>query len=128
MHSWGDEWFEENEVEFDKVVSWFSINARRWGRLGGQIKEKFGTLRFYVTFHYQFHDLVHPGYVYSRWPKWLWVLDLKITGSYFYTPIRTLIHRYQTFVYKLLYKLAVKKWPHFKDEILCYADYPEFLM
>jgi hypothetical protein len=33
----------------------------------------------------------------------------------------------QEVLYTLIYKLAIKKWPHLKTEIVCAADYPELL-
>lgn len=34
---------------------------------------------------------------------------------------------YQRFIYRLAYKQAIKKWPDLKDEILCCADWEEYL-
>jgi hypothetical protein len=126
MHHWDD----------DKL-DWAGINgacdilystSRRWGRLGGQVKEKFGTVRFYASFgHLSLHTLIYPGYVYSQFPKWLWRLDIYITGPILDKLFGRLFVWWQTKVYRYAYKKALKAYPHLREEILCAADYRELL-
>lgn len=123
-HCWGDDWKYWDDL--NEVVGWMWTNSRRWGRIGGDIKEKYGTLRFYVKFHSMFQDLFYPGYCRNMWPNWAFRLDMAVYMSK-YNPIRWLIQKYQFWVYKLLYRRAVAKWPHISDEIVCDADVPELL-
>lgn len=122
MHSWGD-----------KGVDWKGINdaaeylgayCRKWGRLGGQTKEKYGTVRFYARFgHLCLHTLIYPGYVHSRFPSWLWRLDIKLNSLY--DLFEGLFEWWQKKVYSKAYINACNKWPHLQEEILSCADYPE---
>ena len=126
MHSWGE-----------KDVDWEGINdaaeflgmyfkKRRLPVL--QVKEKFGTVRVYchmgVTL---FYFLWHPGDSFYRWTGWRGFLDYKVG----YHVLRFLnwlcIYKWHTKVYREGYRLAVEKWPHLKEEILCAADWDEYL-
>lgn len=127
MHQWGDKWFEEFGSQLDQAVDFVSTYCRRYGRFGGQTKEKFGTLRFYVMFHYGIHDLFYPGYYFIQWGKILSTLDNKIYRTKFFNPIRNVIRKYQTFVYTRAYKLAARKWPAIKTEIYVMADCHDLL-
>lgn len=123
-HNWGDSWPFWNDL--DKCIDfvwWFSTKI---GRFGGQTKEKFGSLRFYVMFHYQLHDLFYPGHYYIRWGKFGQFLDSIYTKPFF-NPIRRLICVYQEQIYKLIYWIAVRRWPHIMDEIVNSCDYDELL-
>lgn len=138
-HEWGDDW--EYWDDLDAAVTFVHNYCKKWGRFSGQSKEKFGTLRFYCNFHHQLHDLIWPGHPWLRyehdywWPnKWMcktfgkklkW-FDFNIYIKYFGWVIRS-IRWWQTKVYTRAYKLAVKKWPHIKEEICCCADFDELL-
>lgn len=99
MHKWGS-----------PGVDWKGINDaayelatffRRWGRmhvLG--YKEKWGEVRVSVALGY--------------WGVPLWVNKLVVP--------------YHEFIYRLGYKMAIKKRPHLTDEIIEGADYPELLI
>lgn len=128
MARWGDE-----------NVDWEGINNAaqfihdfcvRWGRLGGDYKEKYGTVRFYAKFGcYSLFSITHPGYVsyYSTWP-WFAKFDLRYGNKFvYYTGIQLFFNTIQPLVYRQAYKRAVKKWPHLRTEILCAADYSELL-
>jgi len=59
MHDWGEKDFDwggladATHIVHDTCV--------RWGRLGGQAKEKFGQLRFYAGFgNLSLHSLMYP--------------------------------------------------------------------
>lgn len=128
MHQWGDPNVDWNGI--NNAAIYIETFCRRWGRLGGHSKEKYGTVRFYVNFGARsFLSLTHPGYVHYRpYPKWLTTLDiyygdkiLKYSGLYF------LFSKLQPFIYSLAYHRALKKWPHLRAEILCDADYPELI-
>ena len=126
MHQWGDEWFEKHGESLDAAVMYLARFAKRWGRLGGQAKEKFGTLRFYAKFHSQLHDLVYVGHYYIRWGRFGQALD-SIYMRKFFNPVRSAIAWYQIKIYRAAYKSTLKKFPHLRMEILCDADYDEFL-
>lgn len=121
----------------DEGVDWEGINdaadfiadyCKKWGRLGGQSKEKFGTVRFYAMFGLSLHSLFYPGHYYYRWPKWVTTFDL-----YAFTPIceklgiHKLWNKWQKKVYSDAYLKAIHKWPHLRAEILCGADHVELV-
>ena len=125
MHSWGDE-----NVDWAGIGDSCDIlyKCKTWGRLGGQIKEKYGTVRFYASFgHLSLHTLIYPGHYYIRFPEWLYQLDNKI-----FTPILNfffgkLFFWWQKKVYSHYYHVCLKKYPHLAKEILSCAVYPEYI-
>lgn len=133
MHVWGDDWFEEHGDRLCDAGDRLRSLSRRF-RIGGQIKEKFGTLRFYANFHSMIHDLIWPGYVYNQYPyKWMWSLDLEITNgrrSYiYYWLVQRWVLTVQFWGYRFCYKKLVKEFPEIREEILFGADYyKEFLV
>ena len=126
MHDWSDD-----------NVDWHGISKSaeeirnflvKWGRVGVRdYKEKFGTVRVYLSLGWeQMHSITHPGHMYSRYPKWLWKLDI----WYLSKVIRLLnyvVVPYHIWLYKLAYKRAVIKRPHLVAEIMCAADFHELL-
>lgn len=126
MHTWGNKDVDWKGI--DDVATYLATFCRRWGRLGGQTKEKFGTVRFYASFGWiSLHTLVYPGYVYSQFPKWLWDLD-----CYYIAPVLQFLFtrpfiKWQHYIYKEAYKNALRNWPHLREEILRCADWPELL-
>lgn len=119
MHVYGDgfQYFEEVE----DAANWIGQFCRRWGRIGvRQTKEKFGTARVYCSFGwYQLGEVFYPGYCWCKGPKFLWMTFIPGWISNFFIP-------WQKFVYRTAYKMAIRKWPMIKREIVCCADYPEF--
>lgn len=125
MHSWGDKGVDWDGI--NQAAMYISDFCKTWGRLGGQAKEKYGTVRFYASFGWiSLHSLIYPGYVYCQFPRWLWKLD-----TYGISKVLSLFERpfvaYQRFIYKKAYTNAVKKWPHLKEEITCAADHQDLL-
>lgn len=124
MHYWGDgfPYFQEVGRAADEIGD-FCV---KWGRIRVTCtKEKFGTSRVYCSFgHYQIGSLISPGTGwYGDWPwwcKWTWKI---------YTPkwINALLIPYQRMVYRLAYRIAIRKYSMIKKEILYGADWPEFL-
>lgn len=127
MHSWGDKGVDWAGI--GESASWMGIQLRRWGRVQvTTTKEKYGTARVYCAFGwYQFHSITHPGYVRSRYPNWLWKLDCYY-GHYLMAPLNRLVVPYQKWLYRMVYKKALKKWPHLAAEILMGADFTELLV
>jgi len=125
MHMWGDDFDWEG---LDDAITFLNTNLKRWGRIGvRQAKEKYGTARIYCSLGWhQFHDITHPGHCFSRYPKWLWNLDC-IYGSKIISIVNKIVYPYHCWLYREVYKLAVRKWSHLREEILCCADFDELL-
>lgn len=128
MHHWGDK-----EVDWQGIgdaAEFIGNYCARWGRFGGQTKEKYGTVRFYASFSvHNLINLTHPGYHYT-WSIWQpYVKFDNAFGEYIvkYTLLQAFFSWWQPKVYRKAYKLALLRWPHLREEILCCADYPEFL-
>lgn len=129
MHNWG-EWPDELFSQVGQAADEIGKFCRFWGRIGvTQTKEKYGTARVYCGFGlHQLFSITHPGYAFSRYPKWLWTLDcLYISKLFTFLKINAIIVPYQLFVYRLAYTRALKKYPAIRDEILSGADYPKEL-
>lgn len=126
MHDWSDSSVDWKGI--DDAARWIATQLVRYGRVNVRdYKEKWGTVRVYLSFGWhQFHSITHPRHCYSRYPKWLWHLDCKY-GNLILRPISQPVLRYQTWLYRKVYQLAVKKWPHLEKEITRAADYRELL-
>ena len=125
-HDWSEKDFDWKGLE--ECVDIIYTTCVTWGRLGGQAKEKFGQVRFYAQFGYlSLHRLIYPGYHYNQFPQWLWKLDCfyisRVLQFFFERPFVW----WQKKVYNFAYQRALAKHPHLRDEILCCADYPEFI-
>ncbi len=127
MHYWGDGFPYFADVE--NVASEIGQFLRKWGRISvTQTKEKYGTARVYCHFGwYQLHSITHPGYVYSRFPDWLWRLDCRVLSRLIAPLSRHIVVPFHTWLYRLAYKRALKKYPHIREEILDGADWSELL-
>lgn len=126
MHSWGDE--DVDWVAISGAANYIGTFSRKWGRIGGQYKEKWGTVRFYASLGWlSLHTLTHPGYVYSQYPDWLWKLDCKYISPLLMFLFGKPFINWQIFVYRKAYANALKRWPHIREEILVDADYKEYL-
>lgn len=101
--------------------------CRKWGRLGGQTKEKYGTIRFYANFgSLNLHTLFYPGYVYNQFPKWLWSFDI-LCISKILNPFNRLFVKWQKFIYNKAYQKCLKLYPQTREALLLGADYPELI-
>lgn len=125
-HFWGGNFpfFSEVGEAADEIGKF----CRRWGRINvTQTKEKYGEARVYLNFGwYQLFSITHPGYCYSRYPKWLWTFDIFYISKVI-RPLNRIVVPYQTFIYRLAYKRVIKKYPLIREEILGAADYSELL-
>ncbi len=128
MHRYGDKDVDWRGI--DDAAYYIASFCRRYGRLGGQAKEKYGTVRFYPRFGaYSLFCITHPGYV-SYWSTWAWYAKFDIAyGNKImrYSGLQNFFSLWQPYVYGLAYRCALKKWPHLRKEILACADYPEFI-
>lgn len=127
MHTWGD-----------KDVDWQGINdaaeyigefCKKYGRIGGQTKEKYGTVRFYTDFCFCILNLTHPGHKhYGPYPKWASTFDIYYGPTALkYTGISWFMSKWQPMIYNMAYQNALKKWPHLRAEILDCADHIEMI-
>jgi hypothetical protein len=140
MHYWGDGDFDWEK--FGQVVSFFCAQSNKY-RIGGQIKEKYGTLRWYAHFNgYALHDLFWPGHVYFyryqqpsfwhwsvRWAqpvlgRMLKIVDMRIRKWEWF---QKKCVKFQVTKYVETYEKALRKWPEFKEEIMMAADHQELL-
>jgi hypothetical protein len=132
-HFWGDGWPYFGDVgDAAYEVGKF---CRRWGRISvTQTKEKYGTARVYCRFGCEdLHGLFYPGYCFVQLPRWLSKLVGKKVAYWIMTfpilqPFGNIICRYQHKVYRRAYKLAIRKFPHIREEILDCADFGEYLV
>jgi hypothetical protein len=127
MHDWSDDSVDWKGIE--DAAHYIGSNLRRWGRVGvSQTKEKFGTARVYCHFGwYQVHCITHPGYAYGRYPQWLWSLDCRYFSRCMWL-VNWAVIPFHKWLYRYLYKRALKKWPHLTGEILLGADWTELLL
>jgi len=126
MHYWGDKDFDWEGL--DKAINFINTNLVRWGRINvRQAKEKFGTARIYCFLGwYQFHSITHPRACFNRYPKWLWDWDCAV-GSKIVTLFNWVVVSYHKWLYRTVYQMACRKYPHLVEEICCMADYVELL-
>lgn len=126
MHQWGDSF--KYFAEVGEAAEFIGDYCRKYGRIGvTQTKEKYGTARVYCHFGWhQLFSITHPGYVYSRYPKWLWNFDCMYLSKII-RPLNKLTVSYQIRIYRRAYELAFKKWPLIKEEIISGADYAELI-
>ncbi len=125
MHDWGDKDFHYWK-ELGLAAEYISKFCLRWGRISVRDwKEKYGTVRVYCGFGwYQLPSVFYPRTMfYGDWKwysRWLWRI---------YVPhwVSRLALPWQTFIYRTAYKNAIKKWPMIRKEILCCADWSEYL-
>jgi hypothetical protein len=125
MHRWGDD---VDWAGINKAAEFIGTNLRKWGRVNVmQYKEKFGEVRVYCSFGWtQLHNITHPGHAYSRYPGWLWKLDIYYI-SRLISLLNCIVVPYHIWLYKLLYRKAIKRWPHLRLEILSGADHSHLL-
>jgi hypothetical protein len=126
MHVWGDGFKYFREV--DEAAFEIGQYCRKWGRISvTQTKEKYGISCVYLSFGwYQLFSITHPGYIYSRYPSWLWKLDCRVF-SRIIPKLNFIVIPYQKFIYRRAYHKAFRKYPLIKEEIISGADYPEIV-
>ena len=126
-HHWGDEGVDWAGIS--NAAYYIGGFLKRYGRMQvSDMKEKYGTARVYCNFGWwSLLSITHPGWHhYGPYPKWLMKLDIWVLSraipylNYALVP-------YHKFLYRMAYKKALAKWPHLELEILCGADWQEFL-
>lgn len=126
MHTWGD------NVDWDGIndaAELIGTGLRKWGRIQvTQYKEKYGTVRVYCYFGIgTWQGLFKPGFVYNRWPRWIWKLEFNPIVAGLRAIFTWCFYPWQKFIYRWYYRRAVRRWPHLREEILCCADVDELL-
>jgi len=123
-HEWSDDW------GYWKLLNegiCYIDNELRKARIGVHSKEKFGSARFSLYFfNGHLHDLTHPGYVYSQYPKWLWKFDVTKSPYIFkYLGLTFIIRQLQYMWLKRVLTNAEALYPEIKKELL--RDLVDFL-
>lgn len=123
MHEWGDEnvdWKGINDAAY-YIGNWL----RQWARMTTDWKEKWGTIRVYVSFGWHgIYPIYRPGYCwYPTW--WPMRLDFWLANTKAWDLLNRLVIPLQRKAYVWRYKKAVEKWPHLYREIVSAADYGE---
>lgn len=118
----------ENDFDVALACEFLERYCIRYGRLGGQVKEKYGTIRFYARFGaFSLHGLMKPGYNYYTYPRWLLHLDSEYFEPLINKLFGRMLYKWQEYIYGRAYTLALKKWPHLRKALLCGADDPELI-
>ena len=115
--------------EIDTQVCMATHVLEKWARRGmisGQIKEKYGTTRWYAYFgNLNFHTLFYPRHMFNRFKyKWMWTFDIYYGSQIFkYTGLNWLFVKWQVFCYRQAYKEVKRKYPKARNCI----DHKELL-
>lgn len=128
MHDWSDKSVDWKGV--GDAAEYIETFCKRWARLGGQSKEKYGTVRFYANFGvFNLLSLTHPGYChYGPYPKWLIHFDIYYSPTIFkWSGLAWIFSKIQPAIYSKAYINAIHRWPHLRAEILVDADYVELI-
>lgn len=136
-HDWSDDSFDWKSL--NEAASLIHGTCKLF-RIGCHIKEKYGTLRasFYL-FDGSFHSVLYPGYVYYQYNNWrvckfihkytnvdiakkMLHLDISLASYKNKWYNKLVVSPVQWFQYNVGYKtaikLAIRKYPHIKEEIL----------
>lgn len=126
MHDWSEKDFDWKGL--DDAIRFIDFWLVFLGRINvRQSKEKFGTARIYCSLGWhQFHSITHPRSAFNRYPKWLWKWDCDY-GSKIVKFLFCWVVQYHAWLYRTVYWIAVRRWKHLREEILCCADYDELL-
>lgn len=127
MHNWGDENVDWEGI--NNAAQFIARNLVRWGRMGVRdYKEKFGTVRVYVGMGwYSLLSFTHPGYChYGPYPDWLAKFDIWY-GHWLGRLTNWVVMPYHQWLYRQVYRAAIRRWPHLRKEILAGCDWHEIL-
>lgn len=129
MHIWGNEKVDWEGI--DAAATYIGKQLKRWGRVPvRQVKEKYGRVCVYTGLGWEsVHDITHPGHAWIRYKGVFLYLYHKTYGiqQVLFTIINKVIVPYHKWLYTHVYGLALKKWPHLREEILVGADWSELL-
>lgn len=130
MHDWSDK-----EIDWKGIsdaASFMADYLTKWGRVPVRDhKEKYGTVRLYCSFGWSsVMDLTHPGYAWVPYKRdgLMWKLCYsRSLMPFLFNLLSYVVRPYHIYLYRRAYKLAIKKWPHLREEILRGADWCEYL-
>jgi hypothetical protein len=126
-HNWGDKDFDWDSLyKAERLM----IRVFKLFRIGAHTKEKYGAIRASVYFwDGGLHHLIWPGYVYIQNSFINYKLDEYVIKPFTkWTGINWLGVKLQLCGYTLAYYLAMRKYPHIREEICCDADHPEYII
>jgi len=125
-HDWSDKSFDWKGLsQAIRIIE----NWHRFARIGCNIKEKYGTIRCDSSFFDgSLHSLVFPGHYFYRWSDKVYALESRLTPIICFLRIDSLIRALQIPFYTLGYYIAMKKYPHIKDEICVDASHPQWII
>ena len=103
-----------NKIDYKKLNGACDI-FYKWayrGHILGQIKEKYGTTRWYAYLtedQWPIYSLFKPCYIYYTWPKWMMDID-NFLGQYIVNPLfGKLIVKWKIYCYRQAYMECAKK-------------------
>lgn len=114
----------------DEVASFIGQGLLKWKVPVSQYKEKWGTVRVYLSFGWHsIHDITHSGYAYTQYKRDSFLFNLNYNNNFnqIFRLVNLIVVPFHIMLYKYYYKKAARKWPHLKDEIINFSDYPELL-
>ena len=122
---------ETDYKEINKAINVLEFWGHDVGRIGGQMKEKFGSIRWYADVNgaNSLHDLVKVGHVSFRWGAedhffLNWFNNL---SKAYISPLSWFVFKYKCFMYGFSFYMACKKCPKIKADILSAADDDQYL-
>jgi hypothetical protein len=122
---------EDDWKEINKAIDVLDFWGCTVGRIGGQMKEKFGSIRWYADIHgaNSLHDIVKPGHAGFRWgaDDSFFMSWLNNVSKAYISPLSWFVFKYRCFMYAFAFHMACKKCPTIKDKILSAADEDELL-
>lgn len=138
-HLWGDDSFDWKGL--DDCIHLFYVYCNTYGRIGFNIKEKYGTMRLDgIPFINNLHSLIWPGYHYTQWDffgyykKYPKIRTLMSKIDYYwvptflkYTGLGKVLFAYQRLIFNICTLKCVNKYPHLKDEIMDELEFKELL-
>lgn len=129
MHKWSDSWFQEHGRDLDDAIWEIYHICTKYGRIGINSKEKYGTHRCSAYFWGGgLHDLIWPGY-YRIQNKFIYfTLDEYVLRPLFRrTGLLWLGNKYQHLLYNYAFQKVCKKYPKIVDEIVADVDDAELI-
>lgn len=131
MHQWGDDsvdWTGINDAAYfiaHTMRAYFRVPVRDY-------KEKYGTVRVYCGLGWtSIHDIFYPGYQFTQFKRnsLMWKLTYShLVNHHILRYINRIVIPIHKYVYRTVYRLAVRRWPHLAAEILLGSDYHELLL
>jgi len=121
FHRWGDNWPYWDKLSEAQDFLRYQLKDIHHLPLT-DLKEKWGCLRIWLSPSFTLHNLIWPGHMFGRWPKYLkfmWTLDIYFWPKFGkYTGLSYLYNCYVNRAIQMSFERTVKAFPEVKDEIL----------